>query len=136
MGLPVRQQRDLELIESALRGSDPHLAAKYAMFARLTSGEEMPRIEQVRNSAVYLLGKFRSVAAAVRRKIRVRRARRQRAVLFFPLAVAIAVVSLVFVRPGSSPSCVTVKSVAAAKNPNMAETCGTGGTRGQTRPGH
>ena len=43
MGLPVRQRRVLERIESTLRGSDPKLAALYAIFARLNRDEEMER---------------------------------------------------------------------------------------------
>jgi hypothetical protein len=39
MSLPARQQRVITEIDSALRVSEPHLAAMYAMFARLNQQE-------------------------------------------------------------------------------------------------
>ena len=39
MSLPACQQRVLNHIEGVLRASDPHLAAMYAIFARLNAGE-------------------------------------------------------------------------------------------------
>ena len=115
MGLPVRQRRVLERIESALRGSDPKLAALYAIFARLTSDEEMPRAEQLRHRALVILARLRRIPIAVGARLHVRLVPRQRAVLFFPLAVALAVVSIVFAARSSSGSCTPVKSVAATK---------------------
>ena len=58
MGLPVRQRRVLEEIESALKGSDPKLAALYAIFARLNRDEEMPRIEELRHRALATLARL------------------------------------------------------------------------------
>jgi hypothetical protein len=115
MGLPVRQRRVLERIESALRGSDPKLAALYAIFARLTRDEEMPRVEQLRHRALFMLVRVRLALTAFRRRLHFRLMPRQRAVLFFPLAVALAVTSIVFAARSSSGSCTPVKSVAAAK---------------------
>lgn len=40
--------RALNRIEDALTRSDPHLAGIYAVFTRLTAGEEIPRIERIR----------------------------------------------------------------------------------------
>jgi hypothetical protein len=116
MGLPVRQRRVLERIESALRGSDPKLAALYAIFARLNRDEEMPRAEQMRHRALLALARFQLFLAAARARLHLPSLPRQRAVLFFPLAVAIAVVSILFaVRSSPGSSCTPVKSVAAAK---------------------
>jgi hypothetical protein len=39
MSLPARQQRVISEMDSALRASEPHLAAMYAMFARLNQQE-------------------------------------------------------------------------------------------------
>jgi hypothetical protein len=50
MIIAARQRRVLSAIECMLRRTDPPLAAKFGMFSRLTSGEEMPRIEQVTSS--------------------------------------------------------------------------------------
>ena len=47
MTTAVRQRRILARIECMLRRTDPPLAAKFGMFSRLTSGEQMPRAEQV-----------------------------------------------------------------------------------------
>jgi hypothetical protein len=35
------------VIENALRKGEPHLASRFAIFTRLTSGEELPRTEQL-----------------------------------------------------------------------------------------
>jgi hypothetical protein len=118
MGLPVRQRRVLERIEYALRGSDPKLAALYAIFARLTREEEMPRAEQLRHRALVILARLRrlpgAIGARLHFRLRIRLVPRQRAVLLFPLAVALAVASIVFAARSSSGSCTPVKSVAAA----------------------
>ena len=39
MGLPAYQQRVLDRMECALKATEPHLAAKFAIFARLSAGE-------------------------------------------------------------------------------------------------
>jgi hypothetical protein len=115
MGLPVRQRRVLEHIECALRGSDPKLAALYAIFARLNQDEEMPRIEQLRHSALVALIRLRLGLAAVASRLHIRIIPRQRAALFFPLALALAVVAIVFAaRSSSGNSCAPVRTVATA----------------------
>jgi hypothetical protein len=47
MGLPAGQERILSGIANALREGEPHLASRFAIFTRLTSGEELPRTEQL-----------------------------------------------------------------------------------------
>jgi len=120
MGLPVRQRRVLEEIESALKGSDPKLAALYAIFARLNRDEEMPRIEQLRHRALVTLARLRLFPAALGARLRIRRLfrlqPRQRAVLFFPIAVAVAVVAIFFlVRSSPGSSCAQIRAVSAAQ---------------------
>jgi hypothetical protein len=131
MGLPARQRRVLERIECTLRGSDPKLAALYAIFARLNRDEEMPRIEQVLHGARALLARMRHVLAIVLTPITwpfCRLAPRQRAVLLFPLAIAVAVTGIVFAaRSGSGGNCVPVRSVSASTGPAKAtKLCRTG----------
>jgi hypothetical protein len=116
MGLPVRQRRVLERIESALRGSDPKLAALYAIFARLNRDEEMPRAEQLRHSALLVLARLRLISLAIGARLHFRLVPRQRVLLFFPLAIALAVTSIVFAARSSSGTCTPVKSVAATKS--------------------
>lgn len=45
MCLPARQQRALDDIESALEARYPHLTAMFAMFTRLSRGEELTSAE-------------------------------------------------------------------------------------------
>jgi hypothetical protein len=47
MSLPPRQARVLERIEHSLLACDPHLRSMFATFAKLTRGEEMPRLEEL-----------------------------------------------------------------------------------------
>jgi hypothetical protein len=120
MGLPVRQRRVLERIECTLRGTDPKLAALYAIFARLNRDEEMPRIEQLRHGLLAVLVRLRHVAAILLFPITwlfFRLAPRQRAALLFPVAIAVVVTSIVFAaRSGSSNDCTPVRSVSASKS--------------------
>jgi len=130
MGLPARQRRVLERIEGTLRGSDPKLAALYAIFARLNRDEEMPRIEQVLHGARAVLVRLRHVTALLLTPITwlfFRLAPRQRAVLLFPLAIAVAVTGIVFAaRSGSGNNCVPTRSESmsadAAKAPKVCRT--------------
>ena len=123
MGLPVRQRRVLGRIESALRGSDPKLAALYAIFARLTRDEEMPRAEQLRHRALLVLAWIVRMPMMIGARLHFRLVPRQRAVLLFPLAVALAVASIVFAIRSSSNGCTPTKPVAAtntaAKTTNL-----------------
>ncbi len=106
MGLPVRQRRVLEQIENTLRGSDPRLAALYAIFARLTRDEEMPRVEQLRHAASRLLLLLRLRLAFLGCRIFGRLIPRQPGVIFLPLAIGLAVAAIVFAaRSSSGPDC-------------------------------
>jgi hypothetical protein len=120
MGLPVRQRRKLERIECTLVGSDPKLAALYAIFARLNRDEEIPRIEQLRHKAMAAMARLRVIPATVGAKLHIHRllrlSPRQRYALFFPIAVAVAVVAIVFVaRSTSGNSCTQIRTVSAAQ---------------------
>lgn len=114
MGLPVRERRVLERIESTLRGSDPKLAAIYAMFARLNQDEEMPRIEQLRHSALVVLIRIRLALASMTSRLHFRIIPRQPVILFFPLAIALTVVAIVFAaRSSSGNSCTPARTIGA-----------------------
>jgi len=150
MGLPVRQRRALDHIDRVLRGSEPRLVAMYSIFDRLTRGEPLPRFEQLRSSLLTrlaLLGAILSVIAShlhirvgARRPVRVgrrvqtkRRARvpgllrlrpRQRAILLYPLAIALTIGSIVLAaRSGPDRNCLPVRAVAAAKNVAKSSLC-------------
>ncbi len=111
MGLPARQRRVLERIESTLRGSDPRLAALYAIFSRLTRDEEMPRIEQVRYGVRRAVARVGQISATIRARTRLRLLPRQPAVLFFPLVLVVAVVSIVLIAR-SGPGCQSARQIA------------------------
>jgi len=124
MGLPARQRRVLERIEGTLRGSDPRLAALYAIFARLTSDEEMPRIEQLRHSALAALARLQFLLAAFLARLHIRLVPRQRAALFFPLAIALAAASIVFAaRSSSGAGCTPARAAAAAIEAAKSKLC-------------
>jgi hypothetical protein len=125
VGLPARQRRVLERIESTLRGSDPKLAALYAIFARLTQDEEMPRVEQLRHRAFLMLIRIRMALVGFVPRLHFRLVPRQKAVLFFPLAVALAVTSIVFAARSSSANCTSMRTVAAGKSVQNTNLCRT-----------
>ncbi len=64
MGLPARQRRALDGIESGLRISDPRLAAMFFIFGRLTRDEDMPRIEELRHRLAIMRLRIRLGLAA------------------------------------------------------------------------
>jgi hypothetical protein len=150
MGLPARQRRVLDHIDRALRGTDPRLVAMYSIFDRLARGEPLPRFEQVRSgllTRLALLGAILATIAShlhirirVRRPVRVghrvqakrrvaarrglRLRPRQRAILLYPLAIALTIGSIVLAaRSGPDRGCLPVRAVAAAKNVAKSSLC-------------
>lgn len=137
MSLPVRQRRVLGRIDRTLKVSDPRLVALFAIFTRLAQGEDMPRFEQLRHGIAARLHKlgaaFRSVGARRRAIRRARRGpkaaeqsattltatrprRRPRAVILYPVAIALAIGAIVLAAQaggGSSRGCVPAHTVAA-----------------------
>lgn len=142
MGLPARQRRVLDHIDRALRGSDPRLAALYAIFGRLTREEPIPRFEQLRSGVLTRLALIGAILAVIASHLHIRlRPRRrhslglfqhsprrlrprQRAILLYPLAIALAIGSIVLAaRSGPDKSCLPVRAVAAAKNVAKSSLC-------------
>jgi hypothetical protein len=150
MGLPVRQRRALDHLDRVLHGSDPRLAAMYSIFDRLARGEPLPRFEQLRSgllTRLILLGAILATIAShlhirirpsrrvrvghqaqVRRRTRSRRLfglrPRQRAILLYPLAIALTIGSIVLAaRSGPDRSCLPVRAVAAAKSVARSSLC-------------
>jgi hypothetical protein len=127
MGLPASQRKILERIENALRGSDPRLASLFSIFTRLTSDEEMPRIEQVRAKATLFLLRIRFRLVGFARWFAAPRRARLRTALFFPVALAI-VASAVLVGAGfpsasRCPPTQTVSGPAHAKTKTKLRIC-------------
>jgi hypothetical protein len=97
-----------------LQGSDPKLAAIYAIFARLNQGEEMPRVEQLRHTALVAFIRIRLAMTALPARLRIRIIPRQPAILIFPLAIALTVAAIVFAaRSSSGNSCTPVRAIGA-----------------------
>lgn len=139
MGLPARQRRVLDHMDRALRGSDPRLAALYAIFGRLTREEPIPRFEQLRTGVLTRLAVLGVILAAIGSHLhfRLRLRPRQRAILLYPLAIALAVGSIVLAaRSGSDKSCLPVRAVAAAKNVARSSLCHPPGNLSPLVAGH
>jgi hypothetical protein len=62
MSLPARQQRVLDGIEGALRASEPHMAAMFAMFAQLTRDDGPATAERLRVSRMRAVTQLRGLA--------------------------------------------------------------------------
>ncbi|HEX3925803.1 MAG TPA: hypothetical protein VHY31_26235 [Streptosporangiaceae bacterium] len=125
MGLPASQRRILERIETALRGSDPRLAALFSIFTRLNRDEEMPRIEQVRARVVVLMARVRYRFAAFARWFGAPARARLRTAVFFPVALAI-VASAVLVGaefPSASRCPATPRAAGTAHASSRARPC-------------
>jgi len=100
MGLPACQERILSAIENALRQGEPHLASRFAIFARLASGEELPRTEKL------------AVESWPRRWLK---SPRLRAMLTVPAALIALAVALFFAGiTGARPCPATTSAPAAA----------------------
>ena len=69
----------------------------------------------MRHRVLLMLAQLRLRLASVRSRLHFRFMPRQRAVLFFPLAIALTVTSIVFAARSSSNMCTPAKSVATAK---------------------
>jgi hypothetical protein len=112
MGLPASQRRVLDVIENTFRGTDPRLVALFAMFGRLTHGEEMPRIEELRHSVGLSVLRLRLRLAAFGRWLRAKPLARQRAMVFFPLALGLMALTIFAItRFNVSSSCSSITSM-------------------------
>ena len=122
MGLPARQRRILERIESALRGSDPRLAALFSIFSRLNRDEEMPRIEQVRARVAVLAARLGYRVALIARWFGAPCRAKLRAALFFPVALAIVASAIVVGAgfPSANRCAAAPRSAGTAHNANTA----------------
>jgi hypothetical protein len=84
----------------------------------------MPRIEQLRHRLVLLAARLRSGLAAIGSGPLGRLVPRQRALIFLPLALGLAVASVVLgIQSGSAPPCSRVTPLAAASRNQPQSTC-------------
>ena len=72
MRLTYRQQRQLRLIEAAVRRSNPHLGAMFGMFSRLYPSQDLPGGEELpvgqgrlRRAATWIVAALTTAAVAI-----------------------------------------------------------------------
>ena len=135
MSLPACQERVLSAIENALRTGEPRLASRFAIFTRLTSGEELPRTEQLVPQPW-----LRRVLASVGRAVRllfprpevrggaaVRRAVRVRAVVVLPVLLIMFASATIATAIAGTHTCAPASSRPAITQTRWA-TCAAGKT--------
>jgi hypothetical protein len=145
MSLPARQERILSGIESALRTCEPRLASRFAIFARLNRGEQLPRREQIVLAKPWL----KRVAGACRASVRSfrlawragsapRPARGRviagfRTAVLLPLALIVMASAVVAASLSASPTCARAASHAAVATTRW-NTCAVSGALAHGSP--
>jgi len=96
MSLPAGQQRVLDGIAEALRRTEPRLASKFAIFARLSKDEPPPRREQLaaRRPLAFLVAAWRRPPRWDISGADISRARRTRRMMLLISQLAIAFIVL------------------------------------------
>jgi Protein of unknown function (DUF3040) len=118
MGLPAVQQRVLDRMEGALKASEPHLAAMFAIFARLSAGEPVG---------------WESLAAR-RRRWWLRPGAALSALVLVPAMFALIITGVLIGGPTRAGTCAVGMPAAATVQRASQPSCGTSGRPGQ-RPG-
>ncbi len=113
MGLPAYQQRVLDSMECALKASEPHLAAKFAIFARLSAGEPVG---------------VESLAAGGRRR-RWRTGTTLSALVLVPIMFALIITGVLLGGPTRAGTCAVGMPAVGAMS--RGGSCGTQGRAGQ-----
>jgi hypothetical protein len=134
MSLPATQQRILVKIEGGLTASDPVLSSRFVMFSRLTNGEAMPGVEQIRPRPI--ADRLLPVVTAARRVSR-RPAARVRALMLLPAALTAMLCALAISVgfPGAHRGTPAAKSPAARELVvGKGKVCRLGIIRGATVP--
>jgi len=115
MGLPAVQQRVLDRMEGALKASEPHLAAMFAIFARLSAGEPVGR----------------ESLAARRRRWWLRPGAALSALVVVPVMFAVIIIGVLLGSPTHAGTC-AVGMPAAGTVPRQGQSaCGSTGRPGQ-----
>jgi len=115
MGLPAVQQRVLDRMEGALKASEPHLAAMFAIFTRLSAGEPVGR----------------ESLAARRRRWWLRPRAGLSALVLVPVMFAVIITGVLLGSPTHAGTC-AVGMPAAGTMPRQGQSaCGSTGRTGQ-----
>ncbi|HEY2549907.1 MAG TPA: hypothetical protein VGI64_04955 [Streptosporangiaceae bacterium] len=107
----------LDKIEYALCESDPGLTSRFHLFSRLAAGEEMPRVEQLRARAGWLMLRLAYRAGTLARRLRLPRLGRYRQLLFIPLAIVILASTFVVAAALPGPKRCRATTAAATASP-------------------
>jgi hypothetical protein len=115
MGLPAVQQRVLDRMEGTLKASEPHLAAMFAIFARLSVGEPVGR----------------ESLAARRRQWCLRPGAALSALVLVPAMLALIITGVLLGGPSRASTCAVGMPAAATVPRSNPSSCGTPGRPGQ-----
>jgi len=115
MGLPACQQRVLDRMEGTLKASEPHLAAMFAIFARLSVGEPVGR----------------ESLAAGRRRWWLRPGAALSALVLVPVMFALIITGVLLGAPTHAGTCAVGMPAAGAVPRGSQSSCGAPGRPGQ-----
>ena len=115
MGLPAVQQRVLDRMEGTLKASEPHLAAMFAIFARLSAGEPVRR----------------ESLAARRRRWWLRSGTTLAALVLVPVMFALIITGVLLAGPTRASTCAVGMPAAVTVSRGGQSSCGTSARQGQ-----
>jgi len=115
MGLPAVQQRVLDRMEGTLKASEPHLAAMFAIFTRLSAGEPVGR----------------ESLAARRRRWLLRPGAALSALVLVPAMLALVITGVLLGGQTRAGTCAVGMPAAGTVPRTIQSSCGTPGRPGQ-----
>ena len=115
MGLPAVQQRVLDRMEGTLKASEPHLAAMFAIFSRLSAGEAI----------------VRESLAARRRTWWPRPGAALSVLVLVPVMFAVVLTGVLLGAPSRAGTCAVGMPAAGTVPRDAQSVCGTTGQKGQ-----
>ncbi len=115
MGLPAVQQRVLDRMEGTLKASEPHLAAMFAIFSKLSAGEAI----------------VRESLAARRRTWWPRPGAALSVLILVPLMFAVVLTGVLLGAPSRAGTCAVGMPAAGTVPRDAQSVCGTTGRAGQ-----
>jgi hypothetical protein len=118
MGLPAYQQRVLDRMEGALKASEPHLAAMFAIFSRLSAGEPVRR----------------EALSGRRRRWWLRPGAALATLVLAPVMFALIITGVLLGGPTRAGACAVGMPAAVTVSRGNQSPCGSAGRPGQQRP--
>jgi hypothetical protein len=115
MGLPACQQRVLDRMEGALKASEPHLAAMFAIFTRLSAGEPVGAESLARRGRRWWLRPGPTLAALV----------------LVPVMFALVITGVLLGTPTHASTCAVGMPAAVTVPKGGQSSCGASGRTGR-----